>query len=326
MKFQFPARTLILTASLAAAMAVSAYAYDVQGGTVTTSSAVNFREEATIESESMGKLSDGTRVAVLDHVDGWYKVAYDGDVGYMSEDYIETQPIMNIECGGAKVTTSVLNLRSGPSTENEIVAKLYEGAVAKIIGINNAWFKVQYNGDTGYISPDYVTIVPYNTYENAYTTYSTGSSNSGNPTTGLLAVVSDSSGDAASSNGTRQQIIDYAATFLGCKYVYGGNTPSGFDCSGYVKYVFKNFGVELTRTSANQYANSVRIKKSELQVGDLVFFSQNAGSSKVGHVGIYVGGGQFIHAAAPGKGVRYDSLSSDYYTSHYIGSGRVLNG
>ena len=102
MKFHFPTRTLILTASLAAMMAVSAYAYDVQGGTVTTSSAVNFRQEATTESESMGKLSDGTRVAVLDALDGWYKVAYDGEVGYMSSDYVETQPIMNIECGGAK--------------------------------------------------------------------------------------------------------------------------------------------------------------------------------------------------------------------------------
>ena len=160
MKFKLPTRTLILTASLAAAMAVSAYAYDVQGGTVITSSAVNFREEATIESESMGKLADGTRVAILDETDGWYKVAYDGDVGYMSADYIETQPIMNIECGGAKVTTSVLNMRSGPSTENEIVTKLSEGTVAKIIGINNAWFKVQYDGNTGYISPDYVEPLP----------------------------------------------------------------------------------------------------------------------------------------------------------------------
>lgn len=312
MKFKFPTRTLILTASLAAAMAVSAYAYDVQGGTVITSSAVNFREEATIESESMGKLADGTRVAVLDETDGWYKVAYDGDIGYMSADYIETQPIMNIECGGAKVTTSVLNMRSGPSTENEIVTKLSEGTVAKIIGINNAWFKVQYDGNTGYISPDYVTIVPYR-----------------GTTTGYLAASAPTASvtynATSTASGIRQQIIDYAATFLGCKYVYGGNTPSGFDCSGYVKYVFNHFGVDLTRTSANQYANSVRIKKSELQVGDLVFFSQNAGSSKVGHVGIYVGGGQFIHAAAPGKGVRYDSLSSDYYSSHYIGSGRVLS-
>jgi len=308
-KFHFPARALILTAALTATMAVSAYAYDVQGGTVTTSSAVNFRQEATTQSESMGKLSDGTRVAILDKTDGWYKVAYNGEVGYMSADYVESQPIMNIECGGAKVTTSVLNMRSGPGTENSIVTKLYEGSVAKIIGINNAWFKVQYGGETGYISPDYVSIVPYKA----------------TATASAPVAVSTSSGSASTASGTRQQIIDYAAKFLGCKYVYGGNTPSGFDCSGYVKYVFKHFGVELTRTSANQYANSVKIKKSELKIGDLVFFSQNAGSSKVGHVGIYVGGGQFIHAAAPGKGVRYDSLNSTYYSSHYIGSGRVLS-
>ena len=309
MKFHFPVRTLILTATLTAAMAVSAYAYDVQGGTVTTSSAVNFRQEATTQSESKGKLSDGTRVAILDEVDGWFKIAYNGEVGYMSSDYVESQPIMNIECGGAKITTSVLNMRSGPGTENSIVTKLYEGSVAKIIGINNAWFKVQYGGETGYISPDYVSVVPYKSTVAA----------------SAPVTVSSSSGTATTASGTRQQIIDYAAQFLGCKYVYGGNTPSGFDCSGYVKYVFKHFGVELTRTSASQYSTSVRIKKSELKIGDLVFFSQTAGSSKVGHVGIYVGGGQFIHAAAPGKGVRYDSLNSSYYSSHYIGSGRVLS-
>ena len=309
MKLRFPARALILTAALTATMAVSAYAYDVQGGTVTTSSSVNFRTEASAQSESKGKLSDGTRVAILDESDGWYKVAYNGEVGYMSADYVTSQPIMNIECGGAKITTSVLNMRSGPGTENSIVTKLYEGTVAKIIGINNAWLKVQYGGATGYISPDYVTIVPYRSTAAA----------------SASASVKTSSGSSATASGTRQQIIDYAANFLGCKYVYGGNTPSGFDCSGYVKYVFNHFGVELTRTSASQYSNSVRIKKSELQIGDLVFFSQTAGSSKVGHVGIYVGNGQFIHAAAPGKGVRYDSLDNSYYSSHYIGSGRVLS-
>ena len=310
MKFHFPARTAIVAASLTALMAVSAYAYDVQGGTVTTSSAVNFRTEATTSSESMGKLNDGTRVAILDEIDGWYKVAYDGKTGYMSSDYVVSQPIMNIECGGAKVTTSVLNVRSGPGTENSIVTKLYEGNVAKIIGINNAWFKVQYGGQTGYISPDYVEIVKYSG--------STGSS-------GTAAVSAVSHASTSSASGTRQQIVDYAATLLGCKYVYGGNSPSGFDCSGYVKYVFAHFGVNLSRTSASQYSNSVRISKSDLNVGDLVFFSQTRGSSKVGHVGIYVGGGQFIHAASPGKGVRYDSHSDSYYSSHYIGSGRVLS-
>lgn len=309
MKHHFPVRTLVAAASLTAVMAVSAYAYDVQGGTVTTASSVNFRTEATTSSESMGKLSDGTRVAILDEADGWYKVAYDGQVGYMSADYVVAQPIMNITCGGARVTTEVLNMRSAPGTENSIVTKLYEGAVARIIGINNAWFKVEYGSYTGYISPDYVEIVEY-----------TGSSS-----TAVTSVSRSSTASLSAATGTRQQLIDYAATLLGCKYVYGGSSPSGFDCSGYVKYVFAHFGINLSRTSASQYSNSVRISKSELNVGDLVFFSQTSGSSKVGHVGIYVGGGQFIHAASPGKGVRYDSLSDSYYSSHYIGCGRVLS-
>ncbi len=314
MKFHLPARTLLVAASLSAVMAVSCYAYDVQGGTVTTSSAVNFRTEATTSSESMGKLSDGTRVAILDETeDGWYKVAYEGKTGYMSADYVVSQPIMNIECGGAKVTTSVLNMRSGPGTENSIVTKLYEGAVAKIIGINNAWFKVTYNGETGYISPDYVEVVEYKSSTPAAKTTSASSQSAASVAT------------TAAATGTRQQIVDYAATLLGCKYVYGGTTPSGFDCSGYVRYVFNHFGVSLPRTSSSQYANSVHIKKADLNVGDLVFFTQTRGSSKVGHVGIYVGGGQFIHAASPGKGVRYDSIYSDYYSSHYIGSGCVLS-
>ncbi len=306
-KFGSVTRTVLLTGALTALISASALAYDVQGGTVKTSSSVNLRAEATTASASLGKLTDQARVAILDTAEGFYKVAYNGTVGYMSADYVEAQPIMNIECGGAKVTTAVLNVRSGPGTGNDIVTKLYEGNVAKIIGINNGWFKVQYGGKTGYVSPDYVTVTAY-----------TGA------TTSAVSTQS-ASGSTSAATGTRQQIIEYAATLLGCKYVYGGTSPSGFDCSGYTQYVFANYGVSLSHSSKTQYSNAVSIKKSELQVGDLVFFSSTAGSSTVGHVGIYTGDDQFIHAASPGKGVRYDSLSSDYYSSHYIGSGRVLS-
>ena len=306
-KFGSVTRTVLLTGALTALISASALAYDVQGGTVKTSSSVNLRAEATTASASLGKLTDQTRVAILDTAEGFYKVAYNGTVGYMSADYVEAQPIMNIECGGAKVTTAVLNVRSGPGTGNDIVTKLYEGNVAKIIGINNGWFKVQYGGKTGYVSPDYVTVTAY-----TGATASAGSTQS-------------ASGSTSAATGTRQQIIEYAATLLGCKYVYGGTSPSGFDCSGYTQYVFANYGVSLSHSSKTQYSNAVSIKKAELQVGDLVFFSSTAGSSTVGHVGIYTGDDQFIHAASPGKGVRYDSLSSDYYSSHYIGSGRVLS-
>lgn len=308
-------RTIIAAGAISAALVISAFAFDVQGGTVTTSSAVNFRQEPSTESTVLDKLYNGTRVAVLDQTGDWYQVAYDGDVGYMSAEYVETQPIMNISCGGAKVTTAVLNLRSGPGTENDIVAKLAGGSVTKIIGINNGWFKVQYAGDTGYISPDYVEVTAY---AGSYGKSSSGSSSSS-------SAAAKSSGTATAATGTRQEIIDYAATLLGCKYVYGGTSTSGFDCSGFTMYVFNKFGISLSHSSATQYSNSVHISKSELQVGDLVFFSQKKGSSKVGHVGIYVGDNEFIHAASPGKGVRYDDLDSDYYLSHYIGCGRVIS-
>ena len=310
MKLKSVARILILASLFTALLVVSVFAYDSQGGIVSTSSSVNFRKEPSTSSASIGKLVNDTRVAILDKTDGWYRIAYQGEVGYMSADYVTAQPIMNIECGGAKVTTAVLNMRSAPGTENSIVTKLYEGKIAKIIGINNGWFKVQYGGKTGYISPEYVSIVPY--------AASSGSTSSASASAG-------SSGSTSSASGTRQEIIDYAAGLLGCKYVYGGTSPSGFDCSGFTQYVFAQFGVSLSHSSATQYTNSVRIKKSELKIGDLIFFSQTSGSSKVGHVGIYVGDGQFIHAASPGKGVRYDDLDSTYYTNHYIGCGRVLN-
>ena len=312
MNWKSATRYVVLFSVFVLAMCISVFAYDIQGGTVTTSSMVNIREQATTASDSLGKLGNETRVAVLDETNGWYKIAYNGTVGYMSADYVETQPIMNIECGGAQVTTAVLNMRSGPGTENSIVTKLYEGNVAKIIGINSGWFKVQYGGNTGYIHPDYVKVVPY--------TAPAATVRSSTP-----LVTYPSTGTASAASGSRQDILEYAAKYLGCKYVYGGASPSGFDCSGFTMYVFANFGISLSHSSATQYSNAVKITKDELQVGDLIFFSQTRGGSKVGHVGIYAGNDQFIHAASPGKGVRYDSLSSDYYTSHYIGCGRVID-
>lgn len=311
MKLKISVRTFVIAASLSAVMAFSAHAYDVQGGTVVTASSVNFRKEASIESDVISSLPDGTRVAILDEVDTWYKVAYDGKTGFMSSEYVEAQDIMNIECGGAQVETDVLNVRSGPGTENSVVTKLSKGTVAKIIGINNAWFKIQYNGKTGYIAPEYVSVVPY----------SGGSGSSGKTT----ARSSSNGGTTAAASGSRQEIIDYAAGLLGCKYVYGGTSTKGFDCSGFTQYVFNAFGISLTHSSSAQYSNSSSISKSDLLPGDLVFFSNTKGGSTVGHVGIYVGDNQFIHAAAPGKGVRYDSMGDSYYSSHYVGSGRVIS-
>jgi len=115
-------------------------------------------------------------------------------------------------------------------------------------------------------------------------------------------------------------VVGIAMRYLGVKYVWGGASPSGFDCSGLVMYVYAQVGVSLPHYTVAQYnyANSVSVPRNELEPGDLVFFAG------LGHVGIYVGNGQFIHAPHTGDVVRIDSLSEGWYASEYDGAKRIL--
>ena len=121
---------------------------------------------------------------------------------------------------------------------------------------------------------------------------------------------------SSSSKVTGADIVAYAKKFLGCKYVYGATGPTTFDCSGFTQYVYKHFGYTLSRTSTDQRKNGKKVKKSDLQPGDIVCFS--------GHVGIYIGGNQFIHAANSKKGIIITSLSDSYYVKNYITARRIL--
>lgn len=104
----------------------------------------------------------------------------------------------------------------------------------------------------------------------------------------------------------------------------GGTSRSGFDCSGFVRFILSaTNGVDLPRTATEQYYHGTPISISQAQPGDLVFF-KNTYKQGISHVGIYVGGGQFIHAANAHKGVRSDSLNSSYYQAHFAGLRRVL--
>lgn len=122
----------------------------------------------------------------------------------------------------------------------------------------------------------------------------------------------------ASSKG--QAIVNEAKKYLGTKYVYGGAAPGGFDCSGLVKYVFAKNGVSLSRTSASQARQGVTVSKNNLQPGDLLFFAKNG---RVHHVGIYVGGGQMIHAPHTGSKVKYDSINTAYRQKEFYCAKRV---
>ena len=124
--------------------------------------------------------------------------------------------------------------------------------------------------------------------------------------------------ESTATSASESAVVAYAKQYLGCRYVSGGTSPSGFDCSGFTTYVYKHFGVTLNRTAAGQYSNGTAV--TSLQAGDLVMFSYGKGIS---HVGIYIGGNQFIHSANSRSGVRIDSLSGSY-KSRFVGARRIF--
>ena len=123
------------------------------------------------------------------------------------------------------------------------------------------------------------------------------------------------------SNYLARRVVQSSYDYLGTPYVFGGTSPGGFDCSGYVRYVFAQAGIYLPRTADAQYEVGYPVSMSELRAGDLVFFSTyEYGPS---HVGIYLGDGSFINASSS-RGVAVDSLNSSYWGSCYIGARRVM--
>lgn len=120
-----------------------------------------------------------------------------------------------------------------------------------------------------------------------------------------------------------KELIKEAKKWLGTKYKYGGHSKLGTDCSGFVMEVYKSvYDFKLPRTSRDQQEFCKRIKKSQLKIGDLVFFATGKKKGKVSHVGIYIGNGQFIHASSS-KGVIISEMDQNYYVRTYHSSGRV---
>ncbi len=124
--------------------------------------------------------------------------------------------------------------------------------------------------------------------------------------------------------GDADGIVSGAQEFLGVPYIWGGASPSGFDCSGLVQYVFNQKGIHVHRTSQEQFRyDGQSVSKEELKSGDLVFFD-TAGSGEATHVGIYAGNNIMIHAPHTGDVVKYTDITGSYYVSHYLGAKRII--
>ena len=108
---------------------------------------------------------------------------------------------------------------------------------------------------------------------------------------------------------------------IGVPYRYGGSTPRGFDCSGLVHYAYQRAGIKVPRTTGGLLRRAHRVPLSQLRPGDVLFF--RIAPPKISHVGLYIGGGRFVHAPSSGKEVSYASLKNEYWKHHLVSAGRL---
>lgn len=217
--------------------------------------------------------------------------------------------VRTIETENAVVIKDNVIVRADATTSSAKRTTVKKYTIAQVIERKNDWFKLKFNtGTTGWIRGDFLEATT-------------------KPVPALLAKATPKAAPKtlpAISNGSVgvvSRILDTAFACTGTPYVYGGTSRGGFDCSGFVGYVFAKNGVKLPRTSLEQSSRGTAVSRGNLQSGDLVFFRTRG--SRVSHVGIYIGNNKFIHASSGGGRVRTDSLTG-YYAQRYAGARRVL--
>ncbi len=310
------------------------------------SSEISIKILPSINSMEVTKVTKDTEITVVEIINDWCHIETSTYTGWIrikllkdavkvadaekseepttedakTEEPETTEPETQTKKGYVNVET--VNLRKDKSTSSEKIDSITKNTEVTILGEEDGWYKVKVGNLTGYISKKYISDKKVEEVtsrasdtarqiQESKTTEQTDTNTSS-------AVASTAAPTAAPTGSKGSDVVSFAKQYLGYKYVAGGASPStGFDCSGFTSYVYKNFGVSLNRTSSGQRSNGVAVDKSNLQPGDIVCFS--------GHVGLYIGNNQFIHASNPKGGVKINSLSDSYYVKNYITSRRVID-
>ncbi len=305
----------------------TAFAFSVALVTLNTSAAfagaivkvtgenVNVRSEASTDSEVISTVDTGLTLSVSSLKDGWFKLSNaDG-----SESYITTEFVKLTQADGV-VNSEGVNMRKGPSTAAEVVSQVDKDTKLSVVADVGEWYEVKYDDSLAYVHKDFISGDMLKYLPGKEVSYKV------NPAA-PIPTAPEPTVNEDSSKSKGEEVVDFAKKYLGLTYVYGGtNLKTGVDCSGFMYCVYKNFGITLNRVSRDQINNGKRINsKSELQAGDLIFFN-TGGNSRISHVGMYMGNGQYIHATNNSKNcVQISNLNSSYAVRTYVGACRVLS-
>jgi len=289
-------RSIILALLIVSMLSTSALAATTtQGAGTVKADVLNLRSEASTSAAVKALLYRGSFLIVTGTSGDWYNVIYDGTSGFVHSDYVDYAITLDGKYGTKGVVSGMsVRLRAEANTYSAVLGYYNTGAEFDVLGISGEWVKVATaTGAVGYVHSNYI-----------------------NCTSAKNVPVS--------SYGKGDQMMATARQYLGCPYVWAGNGPSYFDCSGFVNYVYKYYGYSLHRVAQDIYSyDGVFVDKANLQPGDIIAFGY--GPYSITHVGMYIGNGQFIHASSGSGCVVITNLSDNYYTRMYVGAKRIIS-
>ncbi len=281
--------------------------------------AVNVRAGPGLAAPVRGKLSKGEKVRVLGVHRHWVYVQRAGGqkgwvAGWLLNFCSPDQCTMTVPTGETVpvrvgwVMRPEVNVRTGPGLEHKAAAEATLGEPFIVLSRHGQWLRVAFsNGKVGWVASWLV-----DTREQRLARQK------------QLAMVASgkAAAEAAGTPSLGEAIVRLALQFVGYPYVHGGESPSGFDCSGFVKYILGRFGIRVPHSTAMLFRHGRPVSRDELQPGDIVFF-KNTYRRGLSHVGIYIGDGKFVHASTRRTGVRISSLNKPFYKQRYVGARRM---
>lgn len=261
-----------------------------------TKNGVNYRAEPNTESDILGRFDMADKLTVTGEMPGWKRVkSPDGREGYVAEEFISKSMVFIPQNDTVYLTKSGVNLRQDASTSSASLGMLSAGTKLTRTGTGDNWTRVKTSsGKTGYVATYFLTTAAP-AEPTPRPTSKTTTSTASKPT-----ATAPKATESSAPSGTIAKVISNAKSLLGVRYVYGSASKSGVDCSGLIYYAYRNAGISVPRTSRDYSSFGTKVSLSNIKAGDVVAMDTRPrdGKTMITHVGLYIGGGQMIHASS----------------------------